>query len=72
MTAKKAIELMNLQVVCINKRLLTQETVYVLDGLTLRKNENGYFYQAILRDIKNGNSLLVCRLEEIAEVKHDM
>ena len=48
-----------------NKRLFIENADYILAGATIRRNESGFFYQAILQDVNNGNSVLVCKLEEI-------
>lgn len=40
--------------------------LYKLTGCTLRKNEKGIFYQAEILDKRNGNSVLVVSLDDIA------
>ncbi len=40
--------------------------VYILTACIIRKNENGFFYQAEIKD-KNANSLIFCKLEDITE-----
>lgn len=39
--------------------------VYRLTACVLRKGKTGYFYQAELQDTKHGNSVVICRLEDI-------
>ena len=40
--------------------------VYILTACIIRKNDNGFFYQAEIKD-KNANSLIFCKLEDITE-----
>lgn len=42
-----------------------KENVYRLTACILRRNEEGYFYQAEISDIKSGNSVTICKLEDI-------
>lgn len=39
--------------------------VYRLTACILRKGKQGFFYQAELQDTKHGNSIVICRLEDI-------
>lgn len=43
--------------------------IYKLTGCILRKNEKGFFYQAELLDTKHGNSITICRLEEVEVIE---
>ena len=43
------------------------DSEFLLIGATIRKNDNGYFYQAELQDLNNHNSIIICRLDEIEE-----
>lgn len=40
---------------------------YKFTACTIRKGENGYYYQAELLDTKHGNSVIVCKLDDITE-----
>lgn len=42
---------------------------YILTGATIRLGEEGFFYQAELTDTVCGKSVIICRLDEIEEVK---
>ena len=55
----------------LNKIVSFREGEYKLTGCILRKSDDrGYFYQAELFDIKNGNSIVIATLEEInAKIK---
>lgn len=41
---------------------------YILTGCIIRKNDNGFYYQAEIKDLKS-NSLLICDLSRIKEKK---
>lgn len=41
------------------------ESEYILTGAIFRKGKNGFYYQAEIQDVKNNNSLIICKLEEI-------
>lgn len=53
----------------LNKKVKYKDSAgaYKLTACILRKNENGFFYQAELLDLKSGRSALICRLEDIQE-----
>ncbi len=38
---------------------------YIFTGCTIRRNNNGFFYDAELQDLNNSRSITICRLEEI-------
>lgn len=57
---------LNKRVKFTNRRLFVENADYILVGATIRRNDEGFFYQAILQDVNNGNSVVVCKLEEIA------
>lgn len=42
---------------------------YILTGAIFRLGEDGFFYQAELTDTTCGKSIVICRLEDIEEVK---
>ena len=50
----------------LNKRITYKDTVYILTGCILRKNQNGFYYQAEIKCI-NANSIVICRLEDVKE-----
>lgn len=52
-----------------NPRLYIEDSIYILTGCTIRRGEQGFFYQAELQDIKHKNSLIICSLDEITEEK---
>lgn len=43
--------------------------IYKLTACILRKNGRGYFYRAEILDIKNGNSVLIVGLPDIAPIE---
>lgn len=53
----------------LNKKIVYKSIadVYKLTGCILRKGENGFYYQAELLDTLNGNSLIICKLDDIEE-----
>lgn len=69
MTEKDIKRNLNKRVRFTNKKLHIENTEYILTGATIRLGDEGFYYSAELTDIKpHGNSLLICRLEEIDEV----
>lgn len=52
-----------------NPRLYIENAEYILTGATIRKGEDGYFYQAELTDPTIKNSVMIVGLDEIEEVK---
>lgn len=44
---------------------------YIFTGCTIRKNENGFYYQAELEDLKNNRSILICRLEDVKLIESE-
>lgn len=48
-----------------NPRHYIEGAEYILTGATIRKGEDGYFYQAELTDRKCKNSVMIVRLDEI-------
>lgn len=45
-----------------------KQDTYKLTACIIRKQENKYFYQVELLDTKHGNSVMICRLEDINAV----
>lgn len=68
MTERKIKRNLNKRVILTNERLYIKGAEFILVGAVIRRNDKGFFYQAILQDISNGNSVLVCKLEDIEEV----
>lgn len=68
MTERKIKRNLNKRVILTNERLYIESADFILVGAVIRKNGNDFFYQAILQDLNNGNSVLVCKLEDIEEV----
>ena len=42
--------------------------LYKLTACILRKNKQGYYYSAEIKDTKNGNSVLIVSLDDISSV----
>lgn len=43
---------------------------YVLNGCILRRRENGeFFYQAELMDVTTKNSVIICSLDDVQQMK---
>ena len=42
---------------------------YILTACVLRKNASGYFYQAELLDVAHGNSVIICKLDDIEVIE---
>ncbi len=55
----------------LNQRVLHNGTEYIFTGCTLRLNNEGYYYEAELRDTRARSSILICRLNEIEEKKDE-
>lgn len=49
--------------------LYPEGTEYLFTGCILRSDGKGFYYQAELLDISHGNSVLICRLENIEEIR---
>lgn len=52
----------------IGEKVKYKETPYLLNACILRKNIDGYFYQAELKDLKAKSSLVICKLSEVEEI----
>lgn len=55
---------LNKKVICKNAQAGI-EAEYILTGAIFRRRGNEFYYQAELQDIKNGNSLLICSLDDV-------
>ena len=53
----------------LNKKVVYRgkKGIYELKACIIRKNENGYYYQAELLDRVSGNSTSICSLSDISE-----
>lgn len=51
----------------LNKRVSYKgkKGIYELRACIIRRNKEGYYYQAELFDRVNGNSIVLCKLEDI-------
>ena len=56
---------------CLNRRVRFSDntTIFIFKACILKLGPNGYYYTAELYD-KRTNSMLICRLEEIEEVRN--
>lgn len=59
---------MNQVVLLTDTRLHVENVKYLFVGCMLRKNEDGFYYQAELKDLKNVSSLVVAGLKNIEEI----
>lgn len=55
----------------INKMIVYKDKadIYKLTACILRKNKDGFFYQAELSDTKHGRSVIICKLEEVGVIE---
>lgn len=51
----------------LNQPVIHNAAEYIFIGCTLRLNDDGFYYEAILRDTRALNSELVCLLRDIHE-----
>ena len=51
----------------LNQKVIHNAAEYIFIGCTLRLNDDGFYYEAILRDTRAHNSELVCLLRDIQE-----
>lgn len=51
----------------LNKKVKYKDSAgaYELTACILRKNGNGIYYQAELLDVRCGNSVIICKLEDV-------
>lgn len=68
MKSKEAVNCLNDKVLFSNPKLYMENREYILRAVILRKNENGYFYQAEIQDTVQPKSVMICRLEDLREV----
>ena len=53
----------------LNRNVIHNGATYRFTGCILRMNKDGFYYEAELQDTRAQNSTLLCRLEDIEEVK---
>lgn len=68
MKSKEAVKCLNEKVLLNNPKLYIENSEYILRAIILRKDENGYFYQAEIQDTVQPKSVMICRLEDLEEV----
>ena len=53
----------------LNKMVVYKDTsnIYKLTACILRKGKQGIFYEAEILDTKHGNSIIICKLDDITE-----
>ena len=49
----------------LNREVIYNGARYRFTGCILRLNQDGFYYQAELADLKARSSLIICRLDEI-------
>lgn len=54
----------------LGRKVIYHDTEYVLSACIIRASEQGYFYQAELKDLSALHSVIVARLSEVEEVTH--
>lgn len=69
MKSKEAVNCLNDKVLFSNPKLYMENREYILRAVILRKDEDGYFYQAEIQDTAQPKSVMTCRLEEIERIK---
>lgn len=53
----------------LNQPVIHNGAEYIFIGCTLRLGDDGFYYEAILRDTRAQNSELICLLREIYELQ---
>ncbi|MBR1723578.1 MAG: hypothetical protein IJ723_00940 [Ruminococcus sp.] len=71
MTEREIKRNLNRPVRFTNPKLYAEGKLYKLTGATIRRGDEGFYYQAELLDMTTENSVLIVRLEEIEEVPDD-
>lgn len=69
MTEREIKRNLNRPVRFTNPKLYAHNKPYLLTGATIRLGDNGFYYQAELKDMTTKNSVIICRLDEIEEAK---
>lgn len=52
----------------LGRKILYNDTEYVLSACIIRISEEGFFYQAEIQDITALRSVVICRLEDLKEI----
>ncbi len=70
MTIEQVKKNLNKTVQFTNPKLYLENAKYILSGCIIRRGEQGFYYQAELTEmLKDHKCVVICRLEEIEEVK---
>lgn len=73
MTIDQVKKNLNKTVLFTNPKLYLENVKYILSGCIIRRGEQGFYYQAELTEKnKDHECVVICRLEEIEEVKHEV
>lgn len=73
MTIEQVKKNLNKTVQFTNPKLYLENAKYILSGCIIRRGEEGFYYQAELTErFKDHKCVVICRLEEIEEVTHDV
>lgn len=55
----------------LGRKVVYNGTEYLLSGCIIRPDEqNGFYYQAELQDLKANSSVIICALSEVKEDKN--
>lgn len=56
----------------LGRKVVYNGTEYLFSGCIIRPDEqNGFYYQAELQDLKANNSVIICALPEVKENKNE-
>lgn len=69
MTIEQVKSNLNKVVLFSDPQLHMKNQKYTLVGCTIRRDERGFYYQAEIQDIVQPKSVMICRLENIKELK---
>lgn len=53
----------------LGRKVIYHDTEYMLSACIIRTSEQGYFYQAELKELSALNSVIIARLSEVIEKK---
>ena len=67
MTIEQVKKNLNKTVLFNNPKFHMENQKYVLIGCTIRRDEQGFYYQAEIQDIRQPKAVIICRLDEIEE-----
>lgn len=71
MTIEQVKKNLNKTVLFSNPKLHMKNKEYTLAGCTIRRGEQGFYYQTEIQDIRQPKSVITCRLEDLREVKEN-